>query len=273
MLAYSVDVVGDERYTLRFKDLRTGELYPDSVSGIAAGVTWATDNATTYYTTVDDAWRPDTVWRHRLGAAEPDEQVFHEPDQRFWVAVGHQPLNAYIVIVAGSAVTSEIRLAEAGDPAAEFTVVLPRRDGVEYTVEHAVIDGENSFLILHNDGAGELPRRGPGRRSDQADHLIPAREDVRLEGVDAFADRIVVHYRREGLPTIGVATGAGRRVRNPGADRLRLRTHGLRHGRQPELGITPAAHRGDLVRHPDADLRHRDGDRRAHPAAGATRPR
>ncbi|WP_293305929.1 S9 family peptidase [Mycolicibacterium sp.] len=213
VLAYSVDVVGDERYTLRFKDLRTGELYPDSVSGIAAGVTWATDNATTYYTTVDDAWRPDTVWRHRLGAAEPDEQVFHEPDQRFWVAVGRSRSNAYIVIVAGSAVTSEIRLAEAGDPAAEFTVVLPRRDGVEYTVEHAVIDGEDRFLILHNDGAVnftlvEAPVDDPTRQTT----LIPAREDVRLEGVDAFADRIVVHYRREGLPTIEVwplVPGAG----------------------------------------------------------------
>ena len=37
VLAYSVDVVGDERYTLRFKDLRSGELYPDVIAGIASG--------------------------------------------------------------------------------------------------------------------------------------------------------------------------------------------------------------------------------------------
>ena len=205
LLAYSVDVVGDERYTLRFRDLRTGELYPDVITGIAAGVTWAADSATVYYTTVDEAWRPDTVWRHRLGATGTDEQVFHEPDERFWIAVGRSRSNAYVVIVAGSAITSEVRVADASDPEAEFTPVLPRRDGIEYTVEHAVIGGQDRFLILHNDGAVnftlvEAPVADP---TDQTT-LIPARDDVRLEGVDAFANHIVVHSRREALPTIEV---------------------------------------------------------------------
>ncbi|MGH7290341.1 MAG: oligopeptidase B, partial [Myxococcota bacterium] len=84
-LAFSVDVLGDERYTLRFKDLRTGELYEDTIAGIGAGATWAADNHSIYYVTLDDAWRPDTVWRHRLGAGVPATKVFHEPDERFWV--------------------------------------------------------------------------------------------------------------------------------------------------------------------------------------------
>jgi oligopeptidase B len=123
VLAYSVDVKGDERYTLQFKDLRTGKQYPDRISGIAAGVTWAADSATVYYTTVDEAWRPDTVWRHHLGAEGPAEQVFTEPDERFWVAVGRTRSNAYIVIAAGSSITSEVSLADASDPDAEFEVV------------------------------------------------------------------------------------------------------------------------------------------------------
>jgi oligopeptidase B len=203
VLAYSVDVVGDERYTLRFKDLRTGELLPDRISGISAGVTWAADSACVYYTTVDESWRPDTVWRHRLGAQGHDEQVFTEPDERFWVAVGRTRSNAYIVIAAGSAITSEVRLADASDPQAEFTTVLPRRDGVEYSVEHAVVDGQDRFLILHNDGAPnftlvEAPVDDP--RAQRT--LIAPRDDVRLEGVDAFSDHIVVHYRREALPRL-----------------------------------------------------------------------
>lgn len=203
VLAYSVDVVGDERYTLRFKDLRSGELYPDVIAGIASGVTWAADNATVYYTTVDDAWRPDTVWRHRLGSTDSDESVYHEPDERYWIAVGRTRSNAYVIIAAGSAVTSEIRYADAADPAATFTTVLPRRDGVEYSVEHAVVGGEDRFLILHNDGAvnftlTEAPVADPSKQRT----LIAARDDVRLEGVDAFADHLVVSYRREALPRI-----------------------------------------------------------------------
>lgn len=203
LLAYSTDVVGDERYTLRFKDLRTGELYPDQIAGIGSGVTWAADNRTVYYTTVDEAWRPDTVWRHRIGHTGPDEQVFHEPDERFWVAVGRTRSNAYILIAAGSAVTSEIRVADADDPEAQFDIVLPRRDGVEYMVEHARIAGEDRFLILHNDGAVnftlvEAPVGDPTAQRT----LIAHREDVRLEGVDAFAHHLVVHSRTDALPRL-----------------------------------------------------------------------
>jgi oligopeptidase B len=203
LLAYSTDVVGDERYTLQFKDLRTGALYPDRITGIAAGITWATDSATVYYTTVDESWRPDTVWRHRLGHTGHDEQVFTEPDERFWVGVGRTRSNRYIIIAAGSAITSEIRFADAADPQAEFTTVLPRRDGVEYSVDHAIIGGEDRFLILHNDGApnftlAEAPVDDPSAQRT----LIAARDDVRLEGVDAFARHIVVHYRRGALPKL-----------------------------------------------------------------------
>ena len=203
ILAYSVDVIGDERYTLCFKDLRTGESHPDRITGISAGVTWAADSATVYYTTVDEAWRPDTVWRHRLGAGGHDEQVFTEPDERFFVAVGRTRSDAYIVIAAGSSVTSEVRVGDAADPRAEFTTVLPRRDGIEYSVEHAIVDGEDRFLILHNDGAPnftlvEAPVSDPTAQRT----LVAARDDVRLEGVDAFADHIVVHYRREALPRL-----------------------------------------------------------------------
>ena len=203
VLAYSVDVKGDERYTLRFKDLRTGEIYPDVITGIAASVTWAADSATVYYTTVDQAWRPDTVWRHRLGATGHDEQVFNEPDERFWVAVGRTRSNAYIIIAAGSAITSEVRLADAHQPDAQFAVVLPRREGVEYSVEHAVVGGHDRFLILHNDGAPnfilvEAPADDPTAQRT----LIAERDDVRLEDVDAFADHLVVHYRRDALPKL-----------------------------------------------------------------------
>ncbi|GFG74371.1 S9 family peptidase [Mycobacterium botniense] len=203
VLAYSVDVVGNERYTLRFKDLRTGHQYPDEIAGIGAGVTWATDNRTVYYTTLDAAWRPDTVWRYRLGSGEPAEQVYHERDERFWLAVGRTRSDAYVVIVSASAITSEVRYAKASDPRAPFTTVLPRRDGVEYFVEHAVIGGEDRFLILHNDGAvnftlAEAPVSNPAEQRT----LIPHRDDVRLDGVDAFAGHLVVSYRRAALPRI-----------------------------------------------------------------------
>ena len=203
ILAYSVDVKGDERYTLRFKDLRTGERYPDEIAGIGAGATWGADNTAVYYVTVDDAWRPDTVWRHRLGSTEPDQQVYHEPDERFWVAVGRTRSNKYVIVAAGSAVTSELRYADAADPDAEFQTVWPRRDGIEYSIDHAIVGGEDRFLILHNDGAENFTLvDAPVSDPAAVRTLIPHRSDVRLDAVDAFDGHLVVSYRADALPRI-----------------------------------------------------------------------
>lgn len=203
VLAYSVDVVGDERYTLRFKNLRTGELYPDVIPGIASGATWAADNETLYYMTVDDAWRPDTVWRHRLASGLSPEQVYHEPDERFWLGVGRSRSDKYVIIAAGSSITSEMFYADATDPDAEFVSILPRREGIEYSVEHAVVGGQDRFLILHNDGAANFTLvEAPV--SDPADQrtLLPARDDVRIDAVDAFAGHLVISLRSAALPRI-----------------------------------------------------------------------
>lgn len=203
ILAYSIDVKGDERYTLRFKDLRTGERYDDEIAGIGAGATWAADNHTVYYVTVDDAWRPDTVWRHRLGSGLPAERVYHEADERYWIGVGRTRSNKYVIIAAGSAVTSELRYADAADGQAEFDIVWPRRDSVEYSIEHAIVGGEDRFLILHNDGAENFTLvEAPISDPTNTRTLIEHREDVRLDAVDAFDDHLVLSYRKDALPRI-----------------------------------------------------------------------
>lgn len=205
ILAYSVDVLGDERYTLKFKDLRTGELYDDTIAGIGAGGTWAADSRTLYYTTVDDAWRPDTVWRHRLASGLPAEKVYHEPDERFWVAIGRSRSDKYLFVASGSAVTTEVRYVDATDPTAELTTVWERRDLVEYSVEHAVVGGEDRFLILHNDGAENF-MLVDAPVSDPSDlrPLIEHRSDVRLDGVDAFDGFLVISYRSDALPKMAL---------------------------------------------------------------------
>ena len=223
MLAYSVDVVGDERYTLRFKDLRTGELLPDEVAGTSAGVTWSLDGSHVFYLTVDDSWRPDTVWRHKLGTAKDDDvKVFYEPDERYWVGAGSTRSEKYLMIWIGSKITTEGRMLESSDPEGEFRVILPRREGVEYSVEHAVVGGEDRFLILHNDVVDGVKAENfvladaPVSDPSNMTTLIEHRDDVRIEEVDAFATHLVLSYRREALTRLAIwpltETGYGERA-------------------------------------------------------------
>ncbi|PBC54329.1 S9 family peptidase [Rhodococcus sp. ACPA1] len=211
LLAYSVDVVGDERYTLRFKNLVTGDLLPDEIPDTAPGATWAIDHSHVFYLTVDESWRPDTVWRHKLGTDRAqDVTVFHEPDERFWVSVGSTRSEKYLMIWVGSKITSEGWVLESENPEGEFRVVLPRREGVEYGVEHAVVAGEDRFLIMHNDVVdGEKAENfvladAPVSDPTSQTILIPHRSDVRLEEVDAFADHLVLGYRREALTRLAI---------------------------------------------------------------------
>ncbi|WP_067531239.1 S9 family peptidase [Nocardia crassostreae] len=209
LLAFSVDTVGDERYVLRFKNLETGELLADEIPGTAPGATWSLDGTHVFYQTVDESWRPDTVWRHRLGTAQDaDTKVFHEPDERYWVSIGATRSEKYLVVWVGSKITSEGWILESDNPEGEFRVLLPRREGVEYSAEHAVVGGEDRLLILHNDVVdgvkaenfvlADAPVTNP---ADQT-ILIPHRDDVRLEDVDAFSDKLVLSYRREALPRV-----------------------------------------------------------------------
>lgn len=211
LLAFSVDTAGDERYTLRFMDLRTGELLGDEIPRTAPGATWSLDGSHVFYQTVDESWRPDTVWRHRLGdTSAADVQVFHEPDERYWVSVGATRSEKYLMIWVGSKITTEGWVLESDDPTGEFRVLLPRREGVEYSAEHAVVAGEDRFLILHNDVVdgvkaenfvlAEAPVDDPSRLRT----LIGHRDDVRLEDVDAFAGQLVLSYRSEALPRVAV---------------------------------------------------------------------
>ena len=206
LLAYSVDTAGDERYTMRFKDLRTGELLADEIRDTAPGALWSLDGNHVFYQTVDEAWRPDTVWRHDLGAGTPDVKVFHEPDEQYWVGIGGTRSDKYLMITLGSKITTEVRILDATDPTGEFTVVWPREEGVEYGVEHAVIDGRDRFLILHNKNAENFELLdAPVADPTDTRVMVPHDPEVRIEDVDAFAGQLVLSYRREALPRLSIA--------------------------------------------------------------------
>jgi oligopeptidase B len=209
LIAYSTDYAGAEAYTLRFKNLATGETLPDVVENTYYGSAWATDNATFFYTTIDAAHRPYRLWRHRLGTPSADDVlVYEDADERFFLSVELTRSEKYIVVQLDSKITSEVRVLDAGTPEGELRVIEPRRQGVEYSIDH---QGER-FLVLHNDGAlnfelAETPTTAPSRTNWRP--VIEHRDDTRLMGVDAFAGHLVVHLRRNALTGLRILRNDG----------------------------------------------------------------
>lgn len=201
-LLYAVDVVGDERYTVRVRDLATGQLLPDEIPDTFSGASFSPDGQHIVYTTVDDAWRPDTVWLHTLGRPVPEDRtLFHEPDERFWVGAGFTRSDRYLVIELGSSITSEEWLLDADDLGGQPRVVWPRREGVEYSSSHAVVAGRDVLYIVHNDGAQdfELVRVDAGDPQGERKLVIAHTPGERLLGISTFRDWAVLAYRRDGL--------------------------------------------------------------------------
>jgi oligopeptidase B len=215
LLAWSVDTTGDERYTIRIQDLDSGQIFADEIVGVGAGATWAADGRHLFYVQVDSAWRPHQVWRHELGV-DDDVMVFEENDERYFVGVGRSQSEKYLVIGASSKVTSEARILEANDPVGDFRIVVPRRDGIEYSVEHAVIGGEDRLLLLHNADAPDfqlnaidVDEAGVHDTPGAGQVLVGHRSGVRLEDIDLFARFAVLSYRREALPRIAIVDLSG----------------------------------------------------------------
>ena len=208
-MLYGVDVEGDERYTIRLRAIDgSGREFDDLIEGTAAGAVFDPGGRHLFYATVDESWRPDTIWRHAVGTATSDDvDVFREPDERYWLGVGLTRSRKYLVIEAGSNITSETWLLDASDPTGEFRVVWPRKEGVEYDVEHAVAGGRDRLLIVHNDGAVNFELVSVAASDPQGPRrmLLPHNPAVRLEGVSAFRDFVALEYRREGLPRVAIA--------------------------------------------------------------------
>ncbi|MFF0478757.1 S9 family peptidase [Streptomyces sp. NPDC004284] len=211
-LAYAADHVGDERYVLRVKDVASGAAADWEIAGTSGDIAWSGDAGRLFYVALDETGRPHQVRRRQVAPGAPDvvdELVHEESDPRFWLSLGLTRSGAYVLIESHSKTTSEIRCLPADRPdGVPRPVGSGRADGVEVSVEH---QGDR-FLVLHNDGAENFvldsvavaDTAGTTRR-----RLVEHRDDTRLLSVDAFAEHVVVRFRRDGLGGLMVLPDTG----------------------------------------------------------------
>jgi oligopeptidase B len=212
LLAYSFDNTGFRQYTLRIKNLSTGEILADTAQRVGS-VVWATGNQTLFYSVEDDATkRQYRLYRHTLGdGVEKDMLVFEEPDERFNIGAGRTSDDAYIILESASHTTSEERFLPAGTPDGAWRLIEPRRENIEYYVDHR----EGLFYIRTNDqGRNFRLATVPVATPESANwtEMIPHRDDVMLEEVDIFQSFYVVEERYDGLPHLRVEPFSGSAV-------------------------------------------------------------
>ena len=202
LLAYAVDTAGDERFTLVVKDIASGEILDEAVTGAGYGLAFSSDQQWLFYSRVDEAWRQHQIWRHRLGTAmSDDEMVIEEPDERFMIGFDRSRDGSTLVIQAGSTSTTEAWLLDLADPTSAPVPAGGRREGVDYGVEHA----GDRLLIVHNDGhLGFALAQAPLTAPEAWEELLVAGEGERLLAVEAFAGFVALELRSGGLASVRV---------------------------------------------------------------------
>ncbi len=204
LLAYSTDTTGYREYTLRVKNLETGKDLPDLVERIG-GIVWAEDGKTILYTKQQpQTKRSYQVWRHELGKpASDDVLVYEEKDERFEVGIGKTLSKAYLLLSISSGRTSEYRYVDAKTPDKEFRPLLPRREGITYSMQHR----GDQFYIRINDTARDFrvvtaPVSDPSEKNWK--EVVAPAKGLYVQSMLLLKNHVVYLLRVNGLHTLRV---------------------------------------------------------------------
>lgn len=198
-LAYGEDTLGRRIYRLRIKNLNTGALSEDILENTTGTAVWDASGQFLFYTVKDESLRSYKVMRHKLGTDQSaDVEVFHESDETFSCGVFRTKSRKLIFISSYASESSEYRFINANEPLDEFKLILERKHGHEYSVDHF----KDEFYILTNHEAKNF--RLVSCPIDSCEikswkELIPHRDDVLLEDMEMFEQFMVVEERYQGL--------------------------------------------------------------------------
>ncbi len=204
ILAYGEDTLSRRIYTIRFKNLETGEMLEDFIPNTTGGAVWANDNQTVFYSVKDETLRSYKIFKHRLGTpASEDVEVFHEADPTFSCFVYKTKSKQFIVIGSWHTLSNEYRVLDADNPDGPWRIIQPRERGLEYSIAHFA----DKWYIRTNLDARNFRLMATPLDATTKEHwteVIPHREDVLLEDMEIFKDYLVLEERIEGIRKLRV---------------------------------------------------------------------
>ncbi len=209
LLAFGEDTVSRRIYTLRFKNLATGEYLTDRIENTTGSAIWANDNKTIFYTRKDESLRPFKIFKHKLGTpASEDVEIYHEADETFRTGIYKTKSKKYLVIVAAMTISTEYRILEADNPDGEFRIFQKREDKHEYSIDHF---GDKFYVHTNLDAKNFrlMETSELATTKENWTEIIPNRSDVLLEGMDIFKDYLVLSERINGISQIRIKPWAG----------------------------------------------------------------
>ena len=204
ILAFGLDTLRRRNYILKFKNLKTGQVYAENIPNTEGGsYAWAADNKTFFYVVRDQqTLLGNKVYKHTLGTdPKNDVLVYEEKNNQYYMGIGRMKSKKYIAIYSEqNGIATEYQLINASTPDVAPQTFLKRQNGLEYYLEHF----ENKFFIRTNYGDSpnyqlmEVNEKLGGNPKNWKTR-IAHRKDVFFEGLEVFKNHLVIQERKEGL--------------------------------------------------------------------------
>ena len=210
LLAYGEDTLSRRIYTLRFKNLETGETLEDVIPNTTGSAVWANDNKTLFYATKDETLRSYKIFKHKLGtSSEEDVEIYHESDETFSTFIYKTKSKKYLVIGSYQTISTEYRVLNADTPDEAFQIFQPRERKLEYAISHF---GDQWYVKTNLDARNfRLMKTSVDATSKENwQEVIPHRDDVLLEDMELFKDYLILGERVDGISKLRVKTWDGK---------------------------------------------------------------
>ncbi len=217
LYAYAVDNAGDELFTIRIKDLRTGELLPDVIENAFYGLSFSPDGSTLFYMLADDSWRPHQVKTHVLGTPVEDDQIlYQEDDVAMWTGFDLSADHRHLLISIGCSEFSETRLLDFAAPEKGLQTLIPRSAQILYDAEPFLLAGREKVLLTHDRDAVnsmislvDAAEFSKPVDQQQWDTVVAHEAAVRINGASVTATHMVVSLRKGTIERIHVTALEG----------------------------------------------------------------
>lgn len=198
-IAYTINTSGNEFYTLRIKNLQTNEHLTDSISGISANLAWANDNQTLFYCKLNDAKRPDKLYRHIINTEENlDCLVYHEKDNTLFLGIGRSSSGKFLIVNAGNFDSSKSWFIDSESPTDSPKLLFPLVKGIQYSCDHS---GEYFYIMTNkygsNNAIGRVSVNNPTQ--DYYQEIQAHNSSVKIENMIVFLNHLVIEERIDGL--------------------------------------------------------------------------
>lgn len=206
LVAFATDTTGRRQYTIRIKNLETGQVLSEEIENTSGGSVWANDNTTLFYTKKDPvSLRSMQIFRHILGTSVTDDVlVYEENDEAFSIGVGKTKSNAYIVISSYSTLSTEYRVLDACNPFENFKVIQKREKNLEYSLAH--FNGD-FYILTNKDDATNFKLMKTSVDNTSKENwidVIPHRKNTLLEDISIYKDYLVLEERTNGLNKVRI---------------------------------------------------------------------